>query len=152
MSQSQPPKNPYNGAGFYQPSGAYLPPGQQVPQQAPMQQAYVNPAQQQAQQQAQFAAATGQLPLEQSYIENILRLNKGKEATVYMTYERSSTLGTQAYKGIIEAAGRDHIILSDPNTEKRYLLLMVYLDYVEFSGPINYLYPTQMANYTSRPY
>ena len=43
------------------------------------------------------------LPLEQSYIENILRLNKGKQATVVMTYERGSSLGTQSYTGIIEA-------------------------------------------------
>src|SRR4051812_39567805 len=29
----------------------------------------------------------GMLPVEQSYIENILRLNKGKLATVYATFE-----------------------------------------------------------------
>ena len=87
---------------------------------------------------------------EQSYIENILRLNKGKPATVVMTYERGSSLGTQSYTGIIEAAGRDHIVISEPKSGKRYLLLMIYLDYVEFPGEIAYL-PGQQATYAPRP-
>ena len=97
--------------------------------------------------QAQYAISQGMLPLEQSYIENILRLNKGKQATVVMTYERGSSLGTQSYTGIIEAAGRDHIVISEPQSGKRYLLLMIYLDYVEFPEEITYL-PSQQATYT----
>lgn len=85
--------------------------------------------------------APGQLPLEQSYIENILRLNKGKVATVYMTFENNEKWNAKVFKGIIEAAGRDHIILSDPQTGKRYLLLMVYVNYVTFDEEINYSYP-----------
>ena len=93
------------------------------------------------------------LPIQQSYIENILRLNRGKEATVYMTFEGNRA---QTFKGIVEAAGRDHIILSDPTTGKRYLLLMIYLDYVTFDEEINYEYPHDqsgsgtLANYPSR--
>ncbi|RDU37436.1 spore coat protein GerQ [Neobacillus piezotolerans] len=85
----------------------------------------------------------GMLPIEQSYIENILRLNKGKLATVYMTFEgtRDGQRRQQVFKGIIEAAGRDHIILSDPQTGTRYLLLMVYLDYISFDEEIEYTYP-----------
>lgn len=100
--------------------------------------------------QAQYAISQGMLPLEQSYIENILRLNKGKQATVVMTYERGSSLGTQSYTGIIEANGRDHIVISEPQSGKRYLLLMIYLDYVEFPEEITYL-PSQQATYTPRP-
>jgi spore germination protein Q len=85
--------------------------------------------------------APGQLPLEQSYIENILRMNKGKVATVYMTFENNEKWNAKVFKGIIEAAGRDHIILSDPQTGKRYLLLMVYVNYVTFDEEINYSYP-----------
>jgi spore germination protein Q len=85
---------------------------------------------------AQFVP--GMLPLEESYIENILRLNKGKLATVYMTFGDNVQ---KVFKGIIEAAGRDHIILSDPQTGKRYLLLMVYLDYVTFEEELEYEYP-----------
>ena len=83
----------------------------------------------------------GMLPIEQSYIENILRLNKGKLATVYMTFENNQDWNAKIFKGIIEAAGRDHIILSDPQTGMRYLLLMVYLDYVTFDEELNYEYP-----------
>lgn len=78
------------------------------------------------------------IPMEQSYIENILRLNKGKRVNVYMSYSDSVEWRDKMYSGIIEQAGRDHLIISDPSTGKWYLLLMIYLDYVEFSEKINY--------------
>ena len=78
------------------------------------------------------------LPMEQSYIENILRLNTNKIATVYVSYPDSTEKKDESYHGIIEEAGRDHIILSDPSTGKWYILLMIYLNYVEFDEPINY--------------
>lgn len=80
---------------------------------------------------------------EESYIENILRLNLGKRATVYMTFENNSEWNAKVFKGRIEAAGRDHIILSDPSTGMRYLLLMVNLDYITFDEPLNYTYPVR---------
>ncbi|MFN2744666.1 MULTISPECIES: spore coat protein GerQ [Bacillus] len=92
----------------------------------------------------------GMLPLEQSYIENILRLNRGKVATVYMTFENNPEWNAKVFRGEIEAAGRDHIILSDRKTGTRYLLLMVYLDYITFDEPIAYDYPYSMASYTPR--
>jgi spore germination protein Q len=85
----------------------------------------------------------GQLPLEQSYIENILRLNLGKVATLYMTYENNREWNAKIFKGRLEAAGRDHIIISDPQTGMRYLLLMVNLDYITFDEQLNYFYPNQ---------
>ena len=39
---------------------------------------------------------------------------------------------------VIEQAGRDHLIISDPSTGKWYLILMIYLDYVEFEEKVNY--------------
>jgi spore germination protein Q len=90
---------------------------------------------------SQSPQVPGMLPLEQSYIENILRLNKGKIATVYMTFENNKDWNAKVFKGRIEAAGRDHIILSDPQTGMRYLLLMVYLDYVTFDEELEYEYP-----------
>lgn len=87
------------------------------------------------------AATVPQLPfLEQSYIENILRLNRGKMATVYMNFDNSQW-GSKIFKGIIEAAGKDHIILSDPVTGMRYLLLTIYLNYITFDEEIAYDYP-----------
>lgn len=79
---------------------------------------------------------------ESSYIENILRLNLGKLVTIYMNFENSQW-GSKAFKGILEAAGKDHIIISDPNNETRYLLLTIYLDYITFDEEINYVYPYQ---------
>ncbi|WP_042354414.1 spore coat protein GerQ [Bacillus rubiinfantis] len=83
----------------------------------------------------------GMLPIEQSYIENILRLNKGKLVTVFATFEGNSQWNAKEFKGIIEAAGRDHVILSDPQTGTRYLIPMVAVDYITFSEEIEYEYP-----------
>lgn len=81
---------------------------------------------------------TNDLPLEQSYIENILRLNKGKKVRVHMTFPDSTEWRDLEFNGIIEQSGRDHIILSDPSTGKWQLLLMIYVDYISFDEKINY--------------
>ncbi|MFE8697819.1 spore coat protein GerQ [Cytobacillus sp. FJAT-53684] len=92
--------------------------------------------------QTQGPQVPGMLPIEQSYIENILRLNKGKLATVYTTFENNSEWNAKKFEGIIEAAGRDHVIISDPQSGMRYLIPMVYLDYVTFDEEIEYDYPS----------
>ena len=66
------------------------------------------------------------IPFEQSYIENILRFNKGKKVRVHMTVPESIDYKDKEFYGILEQSGRDHIILSDPATGKWYLLLMIY--------------------------
>ncbi|MEW9105072.1 spore coat protein GerQ [Paenibacillus sp.] len=81
------------------------------------------------------------LPQEQSFIENILRLNIGKVGTFYMTYENNSEWNAKIFRGKIEAAGRDHLIISDPRTGQRIMLLMVNFDYATFDEPLNYQYP-----------
>ncbi len=78
------------------------------------------------------------LPLEQSYIENILRLNKGKQVRVHMTFPDSNEFRDREFNGIIEQSGRDHIILSEPSTGKWQLLLMIYVDFITFDENINY--------------
>ena len=77
------------------------------------------------------------IPDEQSYIENILRVNKGKKVSVYQSFADAGQWKDRVFTGIIEQSGRDHIILSDPNTGKWYLLLMIYVNFVEFDEPIN---------------
>lgn len=79
-----------------------------------------------------------ELPMEQSYIENILRLNKGKKVRVHMTFPDSTEWRDLEFNGIIEQSGRDHIILSEPNTGVWQLLFMIYVDYISFDEPINY--------------
>ena len=81
---------------------------------------------------------TPNIPREQSYIENILRLNKGKKVKAYFTYPDANEWRDKVYEGIIEEAGRDHLIMSDPKTGDWYLLRMIYLDYVTFEERINY--------------
>jgi spore germination protein Q len=68
-----------------------------------------------------------------------------------MTFENNDRWNAKVFKGIIEAAGRDHIILSDPETGRRYLLLMVYLDYITFDEELNYEYPYGAAPSTAYP-
>ncbi|MFJ7756347.1 spore coat protein GerQ [Peribacillus muralis] len=85
-----------------------------------------------------------QLPagtMEESFMENILRFNKGKIGTFYFTYQGSNKWNSMVYHGRVETAGRDHIIISDPSTGKRFLLLMANLDWVEFDEKINYPQP-----------
>ena len=87
----------------------------------------------------EFAPTSGNVFQEQSYIENILRLNKGKLGKFYCSFPDSMEWRDTSFTGIIEQAGRDHLIISNPNTGKWYLILLVYLNYVEFDEKINYL-------------
>ena len=72
------------------------------------------------------------LPAEQSYIENILRLNKGKKVRVHQTFPDSNEWRDLEFTGIIEQSGRDHIILSDPATGNWYLILIIYVNFIKF--------------------
>ncbi|MCM2535693.1 spore coat protein GerQ [Neobacillus pocheonensis] len=140
----------YNPQGFQPYPGAGGQPGAQPGQQAyyPTQPAFppVSPGAVSQPPSTNVASQLpGQLPIEQSYIENILRLNKGKLVTVYATFEGNSQWNAKTFKGIIEAAGRDHVILSDPQTGMRYLIPMVAVDYITFDEQIEYEYPFASA-------
>lgn len=97
------------------------------------------------------SSVPGMLPLEQSYIENILRLNKGKLVHAFATFEGNEKWNAKEFTGVIEAAGRDHLILSDPQTGKRYLIPMVHVDYVTFDEEIEYEYPYGTGPMTTYP-
>ena len=77
---------------------------------------------------------------EQSYIENILRDNYGKLATIYMNFE-GSQWGSKVFKGELLEAGKDHILIKDNQTGMNYLLLSIYLSYISFDENIEYDYP-----------
>lgn len=87
-------------------------------------------------------------PEQQSFIENILRMNAGEVATVYMSFENDAPWANKVFKGVIEAAGKDHLILRDLKTTERYLLLMVYLNFVTFPNQINYYTPYSSQFYS----
>ena len=78
------------------------------------------------------------LPMEQSYVENILRLNKGKVASFYMSYPDSNEWRDRIFTGVVEQAARDHVVVSDPKTGKWYLLLAIYMNFIVFDEEINY--------------
>lgn len=82
--------------------------------------------------------ASSNIPQEQSYIENILRLNKGKKIKAYVSYPDSSAWQNKVYEGIIEEAGKDHLIVRDNMNNLWYLIRIIYLNYVEFMEPIVY--------------
>ena len=84
------------------------------------------------------------LPMEQSYIENILRFNKGSHVKVFVSFPDAMSWKDRVFDGTIEQAGRDHLILSGVEG-KWYLIPMIYLDFVEFDKPIAYKPPFEIA-------
>ena len=77
---------------------------------------------------------------EQSYIENILRLNIGQPGVFHFSFEHAleSGVNTKAIVGSVVAAGRDHVILDETATGHEFLFPMIYFDYAEFNEKINY--------------
>ena len=76
---------------------------------------------------------------EESYIENILRLNRSKPGTFYFSFDSEGPgNNTRAVRGVVEAAGRDHVILRDLSTNHRFLFPMIYFDYAEFDEELSY--------------
>ena len=76
--------------------------------------------------------------IEQSYIENILRNNIGSLVRVHASFPDSNEWKDRVFVGVIEHAGRDNLIIHDKENDKHYLILMVYLDFVEFNEEITY--------------
>ncbi|MFC7685873.1 spore coat protein GerQ [Ureibacillus sp. GCM10028918] len=82
---------------------------------------------------------------EESYIENILRLNRGKIGTFYFTIpsgqvgENQNGGTTRVVRGAIVEAGRDHAIIAEADTGHYYLFPMIYFDFAEFTEPLTYL-------------
>lgn len=80
---------------------------------------------------------------EESYIENILRLNRGKPGTFYFSFDNAvAGSNTRVVRGVVEAAGRDHVILRELKNNHRFLFPMIYFDYAEFDEEMNYFTQT----------
>ena len=88
----------------------------------------------------QYAPTVGmtEFPMEQSYVENILRLNKGKKCKIFAAFPDSNDYRDRIFDGIIEQAGKDHVVLSNPSLGDWYLIPLIYVDWVEFEEAINY--------------
>lgn len=78
------------------------------------------------------------MSMEQSYIENILRNNRGKKVRVHASFSDSIEWRDRVFVGIIEHAGRDNLVIYDIDNNKNYLILMIYVDFVEFDDKITY--------------
>lgn len=87
---------------------------------------------------------TSGLPREESYIENILRLNRDKPGSFHFSFENAIEPGqnTKIVRGFVEAAGRDHVILREAKSDHRFLFPMIYFDYAEFDGELAYFTQT----------
>ena len=75
---------------------------------------------------------------EESYIDNILRLNKGKKVKIHITIPGTNELQDKIFDGIIEQIGKDHIVVSSPETGNWYLILIIYITFITFDERINY--------------
>jgi len=71
------------------------------------------------------------------YAENLLKENIGKTIEVYVSFSDSVEWRDSIFRGILEDAGRDYLLIYDQTINKRYLLWNVYLDYIVFEGDVN---------------
>ena len=78
------------------------------------------------------------MPLEQSYIENILRLNKGKLVHIFASFPDSTEFKDREFIGTIEESGKDHIIMANAEKNEWYLIPLIYMNYATFEDKINY--------------
>lgn len=84
---------------------------------------------------------------EQSYIENILRLNIGNPGTFHFSFAHTigEALNVRNVTGYVEAAGRDHVIVHETSTGHQFLFPMIYFDYAEFEGQVKYFPQTMQS-------
>lgn len=72
----------------------------------------------------------GIVPSEGSTTQNFLRVNRGKSARVYMNFAHHKEWSV--FNGNIGTVGDDYFMLTEPKSGKRYLLLFMFLNYIEF--------------------
>ena len=75
---------------------------------------------------------------EQHYLENILRINKGKNAKIHITVPGSIEWQDKTFEGTIEQIGRDYIIISDIKNNTTELIPIIYIVFITLINPINY--------------
>ena len=93
---------------------------------------------------APYSESTKNLMQEPVYIENVLKATARLKLKVYMTFPDSLEWRDRVFEGILEGSGRDHLVLSDPNTGNWLILPLIYIDYYEFLESLeNYLRNTK---------
>lgn len=71
---------------------------------------------------------------EQLYVDTVLKENEGKFAKIYVTVPGSNSWQDKLFEGVIEKTGNDHIIMSNTNTNERYLIPLMYIVFVIFNN------------------
>lgn len=99
---------------------------------------FINDIERQAENETTYNDYVNNFPMEQSYIENILRNNIGKRIRAFVSFPDSIEWRDKIFTGVIEHAGRDNLIITDNETGNSFLILMIYLNYVEFDEKITY--------------
>ena len=72
------------------------------------------------------------------YAENILSQNRGKKLKVYMTFSDSLEWRDRIFEGVLEAWGRDFLLLSDKKNNKWYMVWNIYIDFIEFNEEVTF--------------
>ena len=72
-----------------------------------------------------------------SYIEDILKNNKGKKINISTIIPNSKEEMQKTFNGILEQTGKDYLIISNPEDGKYYLIPIIYLNYIKFDEKIN---------------
>lgn len=67
-----------------------------------------------------------------TFVETILRNSIGKRATFYFSYPDSDKWHDVVYDGTVLLIGEDYLIIYDDATKKIVVLLMLYLNWVEY--------------------
>ena len=67
-----------------------------------------------------------------TFVNTVLRNTIGRRAQLYFSYPDSDKWRDTVYDGIIELIGEDYIIISNPEGTKVQVLLMLYLEWVEY--------------------
>ena len=71
------------------------------------------------------------------FAEDIMNKNKGKYIKVYMSFTDSKEWCDRIFEGILEAWGRDFILLNDKSNNKHYMVWNLYIDFIEFFDNVN---------------
>ena len=70
-----------------------------------------------------------------TYAEDLFKNNIGKLISLYMSFPNKDE--STKFKGILESVGKDFVLISDPSNGKWYMLIIPYLNYVEFEEEVN---------------
>lgn len=66
------------------------------------------------------------------YAEAVINSNIGRKASIHMSFPDSIEWRDKIFNGIIEASGKDYILIKDEQN-KQFLLWNIYINFIEFN-------------------